>query len=117
MEILRIAGVGNHLLVEDVVVLFQEFELVHELFGQETGVARIHDLDLAHHLADDHFKVLVVDLHTLHAVDFLDLVDDVFLYLDRAEDVEDVGSTWLFGIGRAQYFEVASMLRVMLASE
>ena len=51
VEVLGIAGVGDDLLVVDRIVLLEEFEFVHELFGEEAGVARIHDLDLAHHLA------------------------------------------------------------------
>ena len=35
--------------------------------------------------------MLVVDLHTLHAVHILDFVDDVFLHGGRPHDVEDVG--------------------------
>ena len=37
--------------------------------------------------------MLVVDLHTLQAVDFLHLVDDVFLHLHRALNGEDVGGS------------------------
>ena len=35
--------------------------------------------------------MLVVDLHTLKAVNLLNFIDNVFLNLDRAKDVEDVG--------------------------
>ena len=58
---------------------------------QEAGVARIEDVDLAHHLANDHLEVLIVDLNALHAVNVLHLVDDVLLNGCRAHDVEDVG--------------------------
>ena len=38
--------------------------------------------------------MLVVDFHTLHAVDVLDFVDDVFLNGCRTHDVEDVGGSY-----------------------
>ena len=50
---------------------------------RNVGVARIGDLHLAQHLADDDLDVLVVDLHALHAVDLLHLVDQVLLELLR----------------------------------
>ncbi len=64
--------------------------LVDNLRLKEAGVARIKDADLAHHLTHNHLKVLVVDLHTLHAIDVLNLVDDVFLNGCRALDVKNV---------------------------
>ena len=38
---------------------------------------RVDDFDLLQHLADDHFDVLVVDLHALQSIDFLNLVDEI----------------------------------------
>jgi hypothetical protein len=35
------------------------------------------DLDLLQHLANDHLDVLVVDLHALQPIDFLDFVDEI----------------------------------------
>ena len=60
---------------------------------EEAGVAGVEDVDFAHHLTHDDFEVFVVDLHTLHAVNVLHLVDDVFLNGGRAHDVEDVGGS------------------------
>ena len=45
--------------------------------ARKVGVARIEDLHLLQHLADDHFDVLVVDLHALQPVDVLDFVHQV----------------------------------------
>ena len=46
--------------------------------GQElSAVTRIQDLALAQHLADDHFNVLVVDLHALQTVHILHFLDNV----------------------------------------
>ena len=71
-------------------VLFAELELVDHFLGQELGVADVLDLHPAHHLADDHFQVLVVDVDALQPVDFLDLVDQVLLQFLLAEHVQDV---------------------------
>ena len=61
------------------VVHVHELPLVDDLILEETGVSRVLDLHLVHHLADDDLEVLVVDLHALHTVHLLHLVDDVLL--------------------------------------
>jgi hypothetical protein len=53
------------LLLLDARVLLLEDDLVHELAGQELGVARVLDAHLLQHLPDDQLDVLVVDLHAL----------------------------------------------------
>ena len=70
-------------------------DLVHllavDLFaGQQGGVAAVGDLDLLQHLANDHLDVLVVDLHALESIDFLDLGDEIFGQRHDAEHFEDV---------------------------
>ena len=45
------------------------------LTRQKRRAAGSRDLDLLQHLANNHFDVLVVDLHALQAVDVLHLVD------------------------------------------
>ena len=86
----RLARIGHDDLVVQFVVDLHELPLVDDLLGQETGIARIVDLYLVHHLAHDHLEVLVVDLHTLHAVYLLYLVDDVLLDLSRALDGQNI---------------------------
>src|ERR1700722_10517949 len=81
----RAASILDHL-----IVLFAEAELVHLLFEEERGVANVFDLDPAHHLARDGFDVLVVDVHTLEAVDLLNCVDEVSLGELFAENREQV---------------------------
>ena len=54
----------------DTRVLLAELEFVDNFLGQEFAVADILDLDPAHHLARDHFEVLVVDVDALQTVDF-----------------------------------------------
>ena len=66
------------------------FEPVDELTGQQVGVAVVDDGDLAQHLAHDDLDVLVVDRHTLRAVDALHAVDEVLLHLADALDPENL---------------------------
>ena len=54
------------------------------------GVARIGDLHLAQHLADDDLDVLVVDFHALDAIDFLHFVDEVLLEFLGAASFEQI---------------------------
>src|SRR5690606_7613299 len=71
-------------------VLLQHALPLGLLAGQEAAVARVGDLDLAQHLADDHLDVLVVDLHALQAVDVLDLLDQVRGQRLDAQQAQDV---------------------------
>src|SRR3984885_14581775 len=81
----RAASILDHL-----IVLFAEAELVHLLFEEERSVANVFDLDPAHHLTRDGFDVLVVDVHTLEAVDLLNRVHEVSLGELFAENREQV---------------------------
>ena len=88
---LRVSAVDDIVLSVDIIVGVHELPLVHKLLWKELGVARIVDLHLPHHLTDDDFKVLVIDLHTLETVNRLNLIHNVLLSLYRTEDIEDVG--------------------------
>ena len=87
----RITGVGHDSLVVEFVVHIHELPLIDNLILEEAGISRILDLDLRHHLANNHLEVLVVDLHTLHAVNLLYLINDVLLDTRGTQDVQDVG--------------------------
>src|SRR5690554_1093804 len=70
-------------------------DLVHlvavELFAREQGgVAAVGDLDLLQHLANDHLDVLVVDLHALESIDFLDFRAEVFSQRLHPEHFQNV---------------------------
>ena len=80
-------GLAAHLL--DALVFLFEVELVNLFAPEELGVARLGDADLAQHLADDDFDVLVVDGHALQAIDLLHFVDEMLLQFLRAANVED----------------------------
>ena len=71
-------------------VFLEEAEPVHRLFRQELAVADVLHLHPAHHLADDHLQVLVVDVDALQPVNFLNLVHQVLLQFLLAEHVQDV---------------------------
>ena len=77
---------------------------VHEVGGQQVGVARLEHRDPAQHLPHDDLDVLVVDRHALRAVDRLDLVDEVLLGLADTEDAQD-----LLGVRRADDQLVADL--------
>ena len=64
--------------------------LVDDLLFEEAGITRVENGDLAHHLTHNNLEVLVVDFHTLQAVNVLYLVDDVFLHGCRAFDGQDI---------------------------
>src|SRR3546814_4484685 len=55
-----------------------------------SGIARIDDVHTAQHLANNHFDVLVVDLHALQTIDVLDFVDDVGRQLLDALQAQDI---------------------------
>jgi len=63
---------------------------------KKLAVARIGDAHLAEHLPDDDLDVLVVDRHTLQAIDFLHLRDEEIVERRGPEDLED-----LVRVGRA----------------
>src|SRR5450755_1835055 len=71
-------------------VLLVEAELIHLLFEEELGVADVFDLYPAHHLADDHFDVLIRNVHSLKPVDFLNFVHQVRLELLFAQYGQNV---------------------------
>jgi hypothetical protein len=75
---------------DDAIVFLAEAELVHLLLEEERGVADVFDFHPAHHLADDGFDVLVVDVDALQAVDLLDRIDQVGLRVFFAEDGQQV---------------------------
>ena len=85
-----VTDAGDHLLAPNAVVLFRAVELVNEFLLKECRVTRIIDLHLAHHLTNDDFEVLVIDLHTLQTINILHLIHDIFLNGCRALDGEDV---------------------------
>ena len=69
-------------------VLGLEFATLGQRAGQELRRARVDDRDATQHLPDDHLDVLVVDRHTLSAVNLLDLLDEVDLHLAGALDTQ-----------------------------
>lgn len=75
----------------DNAVVFVEHFAAFNLFARDkVRVARIRDLHAAQHLTDNHFDVLVVDLHALQTVDVLHFVDDVARKLLNAEQTQNV---------------------------
>ena len=85
---------------------------LHEVGGQQTGVALLEHEDPAQHLPHDDLDVLVVDRHTLAAVHLLDLVHQVLLGLADTEDAQH-----LLRVGRALGQLLADLDVVALADE
>src|SRR2546428_8077924 len=71
-------------------VLFQKLELVYLFLKQELRVANFFNFDPAHHLADDHLNMLIVDVDALEPIDLLDFVDQVSLQFLFSQDPQDV---------------------------
>ena len=90
LQTLGISSIHYHLLSPDTVVLFHEFHLVNNLLFQEAGITWLVDFHLAHHLTNDDFKVLIINLHTLQTVNVLNLVHNIFLHGRRTFDSQDV---------------------------
>src|SRR5215218_4869894 len=86
----RVVSWKEAALGHDATVLVLEATALREHAREQVGVARLDDRDPAQHLPHDDLDVLVVDRHTLLAVDVLHLVDEVHLRLARAEDAEHV---------------------------
>ena len=71
-------------------LLVLEPRTVDQLARQQVGVAVLDDGHLPQHLPDDDLDVLVVDRHTLRAVDLLHAVDEVHLHRAGAQDAQNL---------------------------
>src|SRR5437762_1018447 len=86
----RTARCGAHTFADDAIVFLAEAELVDLFLEKEVGVAHVFDFDTAHHLTNDGFDVLVIDVDALEAVDLLNGVDEIGLREFFAEDGQQV---------------------------
>src|SRR5678810_954884 len=71
-------------------VLVLEAETIDLLFEQKLGVADFLDLHPAQHLSNNHFDVLVVDVHALQTIDLLDFVYEVFLQTTHTQNSQNI---------------------------
>src|SRR5690606_25012824 len=81
----RNTAFGDH-----AIVFVQQLGALHLFTGDEVGVTRVNDVHATQHLTDDHFNVLVVDLHALQTVNVLHFVDDVGGQLLDTLETQDV---------------------------
>ena len=65
---------------DDLEIDILQHQPIHQITGQEFCVARLCDLDLAQHLAEDDLKVLVVRINALRAINLLHLRKQVALH-------------------------------------
>ena len=67
-----------------------ELETIHHFLRQEFGIANVFNTDPAQHLARDHFQMLIVDVHALQPVNFLNFVYQVLLQFALAQYGENI---------------------------
>ena len=83
-----LASAGLPPLLDNALVLCVELEPVNLVAPQKISVSGIGDFYLAEHLAHDDFNVFVIDFDALQPINFLHLIEQVFLKLLRPADVE-----------------------------
>src|SRR5258706_128265 len=86
----RTARCGAAAFADDAIIFLAEAELVDLFLEKEVGVSNVFDFDPAHHLTNDGFDVLVVDVDALEAVDLLNGVDEIGLREFFAEDGQQI---------------------------
>ena len=89
-EQLTLCGCGNTAHRNNAVVRLFELEDIDKLAGQQIRVARIFDLNLAEHLANDNFDVLIGNFNALAAVNSLNFAEHISLNALDALDFEDI---------------------------
>ena len=66
-------------------------EFLIDIFSiEEDSITWIGDSYFLEHLTDDDLDVSVIDVYTLEAIDFLDLVHEISLEFTDAADFEDL---------------------------
>ena len=85
-----IAACGNAAHRNNAVVRLFELEDIDKLAGQQIRVARIFDLNLTEHLANDNFDVLIGNFNALAAVNSLNFAEHISLNALDALDFEDI---------------------------
>ena len=86
----RLATAGRPTFHYRRVVLVLEPEHVHQLAGQQLGIARVLYAHLAHHLAHYDLNVLIHDVNALSAVYRLHILDQVVLHRLAAQYAQQV---------------------------
>ena len=76
--------------LHDTVVFLMELVLIDLLSVDKACVARTHNFDLFHHLANDNANVFVVDGYALQPIHLLNLIHKEVLASLLAKDIEDI---------------------------
>ncbi len=108
----RIAVCGLLAFFDQAVVVVIELDAVDVVTHDVVAVARVSDLNLLQHLANDHLDVLVVDHNALQSVDFLDFVDQVRGECLDALDRQDVVRSRVTVEDVITLFDVVAFLKV-----
>ena len=69
-----------YFLIKDAIILFIKIKSVFSIFFKESCISRIYNTHFTHHLANDHFNMLIIDSYTLQTIYFLDFIYHIFLY-------------------------------------
>ena len=101
---------------DDLAVLLLELRPLGQLARKQLGVTRLEDVHPLEHLANDDLDVLVVDRHTLRAVDVLHLLDEVQLDRTRAEDAQHLVRVDGTGVKLVTDLDVLALLDAPLAT-
>src|SRR6185503_643215 len=74
----------------DALVLILEAETIDLLFEQKLGGPHFLNLHPAQHLSNNHCYVLVVDVHTLQAIDLLNFVYEILLQTTHSQHAQNI---------------------------
>jgi hypothetical protein len=83
----RLSGLATGF--DDPIIFVPEIRSLDLLTPESLGITRIGDPDLAKHLTNDRFDVLIIDGHTLQAINLLDFGNQEVVKSVRPQDVED----------------------------
>ena len=83
------ASAGSTAFGHDLLVGFLEHRPLDQITGQHSVSPEVVTMHLAQHLADDHLKMLVVDVLTLRTVHLLHFAQQILRHRVAAQDFQD----------------------------
>ena len=98
-------------------ICFTQFRFINQGTGDQLGIAAVIDADFTHHLTNDNFDMLIVDIYTLCTVYTLYLFDQVILNSQLAAYGQNL--TWFNGTFGDQltFFNILTFLNDDLVVE
>ena len=80
--------------------------------GEIFRLARIRDLDLLQHLPDDDLNVLVIDIHALKSINFLNLVHEISSEFLDPFDGKNIVRGWISVDDVIAFFDKVARLQI-----